>query len=90
MASTLERVKLIIADYVGIESKDIQDTSTFESLGLDSLDAIETIMAVENEFEIDIPDEEAAQLDTGTVEFLVKYVDGKIAGRAPEEPSEFD
>lgn len=58
-----ERVRSIIADQLGVEEKDIKPESKFiEDLGADSLDIVELIMAMEEEFETEIPDEEAERI----------------------------
>ncbi len=58
-----ERVRSIIADQLGVAESDIQPESKFiEDLGADSLDIVELIMAMEEEFETEIPDEEAEKI----------------------------
>ena len=56
-----------------LSREDITPDSTFESLGIDSLDVVEFVMEVEKEFDITIPDEEAAKLNT--VGDAVKYIE---------------
>lgn len=59
------RVKKLISNQFGIELKDIKDSSNLVSdLGLDSLDAIELIMACEEEFSIEISDDEVEKIET--------------------------
>lgn len=73
-----ERVKRIIAEQLGCRKVEVVDTARFaEDLGADSLDSIELVMAIEEEFNGDIPDEEAEKLIT--VGQAVKYVEDKIA-----------
>ena len=60
-----EKVKRIIVEQLGVEEEDIQTDSSFiEDLGADSLDIVELIMAIEEEFDIEIPDSEAEKITT--------------------------
>lgn len=60
-----KRLKAIIVDQLGIDESEITPESCFvDDLGCDSLDIVEIIMACEEEFEVDIPDEEAERLRT--------------------------
>jgi len=72
-----EKVKEIIADRLGIDESEIKLESNFvNDLGADSLDVVELVMALEEEFEVEIPDEDAEKV--GTVNDVVKYVSSKI------------
>ena len=72
--STFEQVKKIVKEQLGVEEEEIQMSSTFvDDLGADSLDIVELIMAFEEEFNIEIPDEKAEKIKT--VEDVVKYID---------------
>jgi acyl carrier protein len=64
--STIEaKVKNIIADQLGVGEEEIKPESSFiEDLGADSLDIVELVMAMEEEFEVEIPDEEAENIKT--------------------------
>ena len=66
MSATIEqKVKNIIADQLGVGEEEIKPTSSFiEDLGADSLDIVELVMAMEEEFEVEIPDEEAENIKT--------------------------
>jgi acyl carrier protein len=66
MANDIEaKVKAIIADQLGVSEEEIKPTSSFiEDLGADSLDIVELVMAMEEEFEVEIPDEEAENIKT--------------------------
>lgn len=69
-----ERVKGIIAEQLGVEESEIKPPSSFvDDLGADSLDVVELVMALEEEFNIEIPDEDAEQI--GTVEEAVEYIE---------------
>ena len=72
----MNRLKKIVKDQLGVEEDEIQMSSTFvDDLGADSLDIVELIMAFEEEFNIEIPDEKAEKIKT--VEDVVKYIDGE-------------
>ena len=74
MTATIEqKVKNIIADQLGVGEEEIKATSSFiEDLGADSLDIVELVMAMEEEFEVEIPDEEAENIKT--VADAVNYI----------------
>ena len=74
MSATVEqKVKNIIADQLGVGEDEIKITSSFiEDLGADSLDIVELVMAMEEEVEVEIPDEEAENIKT--VQDAVNYV----------------
>ncbi len=68
-----ERVKKIIAEQLGVEEEDITPESSFvEDLGADSLDTVELVMAFEEEFGIEIPDEDAEKILT--VQNSIDYI----------------
>jgi len=74
---TFEKIREIIVEQLGVdESAVTQETSLMKDLEADSLDAVEIIMAIEDEFEIEIPDEEAEKFHS--VGDIVKYVEEKI------------
>ena len=74
MSATIEqKVKNIIADQLGVGEEEIKPAASFiEDLGADSLDIVELVMAMEEEFEVEIPDEEAGNIKT--VQDAVNYV----------------
>ncbi|MCR4442350.1 MAG: acyl carrier protein [Peptococcaceae bacterium] len=59
-----EKVKSIVAEQLGVEAADITLETTFDDLNADSLDVVELIMALEEEFDIEIPDEDAEKIKT--------------------------
>jgi acyl carrier protein len=68
-----QKVKGIIAEQLGVAEDEIKTTSSFiEDLGADSLDIVELVMAMEEEFEVEIPDEEAENIKT--VQDAVNYI----------------
>ena len=73
MSDNLTRVKEIIIDKLGIEENKLTSNARFiEDLGADSLDTVELVMALEEEFETEIPDEEAEKITT--VQLAIDYV----------------
>ncbi len=70
----LEKVKKILAEQFDVEEEKITpDTLISNDLGADSLDVVDLIMSIEDEFEVEVPDEEAENIKT--VEDLVKYIE---------------
>jgi acyl carrier protein len=80
MADSIEaRVKEIIVNELGVETEKVTDDASFvEDLGADSLDTVELVMAFEEEFGIDIPDEDAEQMRTvgEAISYLKKNAEG--------------
>ena len=73
MSTIEERVKKIVAEQLCVKEEEIQNSSSFvEDLGADSLDTVELVMALEEEFETEIPDEEAEKITT--VQEAMNYV----------------
>ena len=67
------KVKKIVADHLGIEEEKVTEEASFiDDLGADSLDTVELVMALEEEFELEIADEEAEKIST--VEEAVNYI----------------
>ena len=71
-----EKVKQIVVDQVGVEESEVTLTSTFDDLGVDSLGIFELIMALEEEFEIEIPNEDAENIKN--IGDAVKYIQSKV------------
>lgn len=77
MSSIEERVKKIIVEQFGVKPEDVVPEASFvEDLGADSLDTVELVMALEEEFETEIPDEEAEKI--GTVQSAIDYVKAHV------------
>lgn len=76
---TFEKVKEIVIEQLGVDDADsvTLETSMMKDLDADSLDAVEIIMALEDEFNISVPDEDAEGFKT--LGDIVKYIDGKVA-----------
>ena len=76
MSTVAERVKKIVVEHLGVDADKVMPEASFiDDLGADSLDTVELVMAFEEEFGIEIPDEDAEQLQT--VGDAVKYLQGK-------------
>lgn len=67
-----EKVRNIVAEQLGMNPDDISMNTKFEDLNADSLDVVEVIMALENEFDIEVPDEEAEKIKN--ISAIVDYV----------------
>ncbi|MBI3353778.1 MAG: acyl carrier protein [Nitrospirota bacterium] len=77
MASVDERVKKIIAEQLGLSEDEVISESSFvDDLGADSLDTVELVMAFEEEFGIEIPDEDAEKI--ATVQNAIDYIKEKV------------
>lgn len=74
--ATIDKVRVIVADQLSVEESIVTPQARFvEDLGADSLDVVELVMRFEEEFEVEIPDEDAEKLTT--VGAAVKYIDDK-------------
>lgn len=74
--STFDRVKKVVVEQLNVEPDEVTPAATFvEDLRADSLDMVELSMAFEEEFQVDIPDEEAEKIKT--VQDAVNYIDDK-------------
>ena len=68
-----ERVKKIVCEQLGVKEEEVKASSSFvDDLGADSLDTVELVMALEEEFETEIPDEQAEKLTT--VQEAIDYI----------------
>jgi len=78
-----EKVRKIIAEQLGIEEDEITMESSFiDDLGADSLDIVELIMALEEEFDLEIPDSEAEKITTvGDVVEYIKIIHKKVPAK---------
>ena len=73
MSSIEERVKKFVAEQLGVKEEDVKPEASFvEDLGADSLDTVELVMALEEEFELEIPDEDAEKITT--VQQAIDYI----------------
>ena len=77
MENIEQRVKKIVAEQLGVNEAEVKIESSFvDDLGADSLDTVELVMALEEEFDCEIPDEEAEKITT--VKQAVDYVNGHL------------
>ena len=77
-ANVAEKIKQIVAEQLGVDEAEVTPTASFvDDLGADSLDTVELIMAFEEAFEIEIPDEDAEKIRT--VQDAIAYVEKKAA-----------
>ena len=80
MASVEERVKQIIVEQLGVDEGEVTTTASFvDDLGADSLDTVELVMAFEEAFGIEIPDEDAEKIATvkDAIEYIEKHAQAK-------------
>lgn len=81
MSEVAQKVRSIIAEQLGVKVEEVTDAASFvDDLGADSLDTVELVMALEEEFGIEIPDEEAEKMTH--VGEAVKYVESKASKSA--------
>ena len=80
-AEIFEKVKKIVTEQLSVEASKVTPPANFANdLGADSLDTVELVMALEEEFDIEIPDEAAEQITT--VQQAVDYINSKVATSA--------
>ena len=73
MENVEQRIKKIVAEQLGVNEADVKNESSFvDDLGADSLDTVELVMALEEEFECEIPDEQAEKINT--VQQAIDYI----------------
>ena len=78
MSSIEDRVKKIVAEHLGVKEDEVRTEASFvDDLGADSLDTVELVMALEEEFETEIPDEEAEKITT--VQLAINYINENLA-----------
>ena len=77
MSNIQERVKKIVCEQLGVKEEEVTTESSFvNDLGADSLDTVELVMALEEEFETEIPDEEAEKITT--VQQAIAYIEANL------------
>lgn len=77
MSTIVERVTKLVCEQLGVKEEEVTLEASFvEDLGADSLDTVELVMALEEEFETEIPDEEAEKITT--VKEAVDYIDSHL------------
>lgn len=74
MSDIADRVKKIVVEHLGVEAEKVTENASFiDDLGADSLDTVELVMAFEEEFGVEIPDDAAEKIST--VQDAIKYID---------------
>ena len=77
MSDIEQRVKKIVIEQLGANEADVKNASSFvDDLGADSLDTVELVMALEEEFDCEIPDEEAEKITT--VQLAIDYINANL------------
>jgi len=72
-----EQIKSVVSEQLGIKTEDIKEESSFkDDLGADSLDLVELVMTLEENFDIEIPDEDAEKLRK--ISDVIKYIEKKL------------
>ncbi|MBC8474049.1 MAG: acyl carrier protein [Candidatus Omnitrophica bacterium] len=80
MMAVTEKVKSIISEQLGVKQEEVTPEASFiDDLGADSLDTVELVMALEEEFGVEIPDEDAEKITT--VGDAVRYIEEKAGGK---------
>ena len=80
MSASAEKIKAVIADQLGVKPEEVTESAKFvDDLGADSLDTVELVMALEEEYGVEIPDEDAEKLLT--VGDAIKYIDDKMTSK---------
>jgi acyl carrier protein len=81
MEAVVQRVSSIVGEQLGVEEADlVPEASLLDDLGADSLDVVELVMALEEEFGIEVPDDDVENIRT--IQDIVLYVEGKAEARA--------
>ena len=77
MSTVEERVQKIVVEQLGVKDEDVNSTASFvDDLGADSLDTVELVMALEEEFKTEIPDEDAENITT--VQQAIDYINAHV------------
>lgn len=82
MSNIEERVKKIVADQLGVKEEEVTNDASFvDDLGADSLDTVELVMALEEEFETEIPDDKAEKIATiqDAINYITEHVEKQSA-----------
>lgn len=82
MSTIEERVKKIVSEQLGVKEEEVANDALFvDDLGADSLDTVELVMALEEEFETEIPDEQAEKIETvqDAINYIKAHLDEEVA-----------
>jgi len=78
LSATLDRVRKVVVERLKVSADEVTETASFiDDLGADSLDVVDLVIGFEDEFEVQIPDEDAEKIQT--VSQAVAYIDAKMA-----------
>ena len=78
MSNIEDRVRKIVTEQLGVKEEEVKAEASFvDDLGADSLDTVELVMALEEEFETEIPDEEAEKITT--VQLAIDYINNNLS-----------
>lgn len=78
MSNIEDRVRKIVAEQLGVKEEEVKAEASFvDDLGADSLDTVELVMALEEEFETEIPDEDAEKITT--VQLAIDYINNNLS-----------
>ena len=78
MSNIEDRVRKIVAEQLGVKEEEVKAEASFvDDLGADSLDTVDLVMALEEEFETEIPDEEAEKITT--VQLAIDYINTNLS-----------
>ena len=78
MSTVAERVRKIVVEQLGVKDDDLKNDASFvDDLGADSLDTVELVMALEEEFETEIPDEKAEKITT--IQEAINHIEGHMS-----------
>lgn len=84
MSTVAERVKKIVVEQLGVKEEEVTNDASFvDDLGADSLDTVELVMALEEEFECEIADEEAEKITT--IQQAIDYIESHMAKAGEKE-----
>jgi len=79
MSTTLDRVKKVVVERLKVSPDEVTESASFvDDLGADSLDVVDLVIGFEDEFEVQIPDEDAEKIQT--VKQAVDYIEAKVGG----------
>ena len=83
MSTVQERVRKIVVEQLGVKEDELSNDASFvDDLGADSLDTVELVMALEEEFETEIPDEDAEKITT--IQQAIDYINSHVGEHAKE------
>jgi acyl carrier protein len=88
MPTTIERLQTILTTKFSVPAENVRGDASLDTLGLDSLDLIEVLFEVEEEFDIRVPQEGGSALRTATVQDIVDSIDRALAAPSVAQPAD--